>query len=224
MTREQELENAIDKAVLPPRDYRIYRALFKRAEWKTGVISARWQPRSLRDIARDTRLSVATICRALNHLESHGWIARHRAKPGRGHATVYELLAGMDCDCLKEQPEPMTDAERMRRCRRRKKDHTTDRSPIDKATPEKASQIDVTQPGKASQIDVTKRLNARNEGAGQRPFPAKEGRSEGRRERGVVWTDALLDSQWPEHMALWPEGTIGAEMNRSTDTSRRRAA
>ena len=219
MTREQELEKAIDRAVLPPRDYRIYRALFKRADWKTGMIPARWQPRSLRDIARDAHLDKATVCRGLNHLESHGWVARRRVVPGRGHATVYELMAGMDCDCFKERPEPVTDAERMRWYRRRKKESTT----------KEASQIDVTQPNEASQIDVTKRRSERNEVAGQGPFPAKRDATRGKGKRDMKsWPDP--DREWmtahtfPESMGSWPEGTIGAAMNRSTDTSYARAA
>jgi hypothetical protein len=205
LTREQQLAHAIDKADLPPRDYRIYRALFKRADWKTGVIPARWQPRSLRDIATDTHLGVATICRSLNHLESHGWITRHRTTPGRGHATTYELLTGMDCDCITGRPEPMTGSQRTQLWRARKK-----ASHPSVTQPEKASQIDVTTGEKASQIDVTKRLNTRHTIAGQTPNHAKEGV-----EREVVEGESFQApvTDPAANWETWETGSTGAAVN-----------
>ena len=86
------LSDAIEKARMPPRDYRVYRALFRRATWGSAVIAAQWQPRSVRDIARDTGLSDATVKRSLAHLERHGWIVRARDElRGRGHRTTYGL-------------------------------------------------------------------------------------------------------------------------------------
>ena len=181
MTREQELAAAIDRADLPPRDKEIWRQLFRRADWKTAVIPKRWQPKSLRDIARDAHMGVATVCRGLNHLESHGWIERHRTSPGRGHPTAYGLMAGADCDCLTldgSKTEPVSDAERMRHYRARKK-----ASHPGVTHGEKASQFDVTPGGKASQNDVTKRLSVRNDAAGQGHFSGKEGVERGKVER-----------------------------------------
>jgi hypothetical protein len=86
-TRELELKAAIEKADLPARDYRVYRALLERAEWKSAKILDRFQPRSL------------------NHLQRHGWLVRHRhfsdnGIGGRGHPTTYQLEHGRGCDCL----------------------------------------------------------------------------------------------------------------------------
>ena len=39
LTHEQELKKAIESARLPPRDLTVLRALFKRADWTTAIIS-----------------------------------------------------------------------------------------------------------------------------------------------------------------------------------------
>lgn len=113
MTREQQLADAIDKADLPARDYRIYRALFKRAAWKTAEIRERWQPRSLQELAVLAHMSKSNVCYGLDHLELHGWVIRHRhTKPGRGYNTAYSLTIGRDCDCRKaSKPRTHTDGE-----------------------------------------------------------------------------------------------------------------
>jgi predicted transcriptional regulator len=113
-TREEELKAAIEAAGLPARDYRVYYALLKRAEWKTAVIRDQFQPRSLADLARLAHMSEANVKRSLNHLQRHGWLLRHRhfsdrGIGGRGHATSYQLENGKDCDCPKgAQAEPVS--------------------------------------------------------------------------------------------------------------------
>jgi hypothetical protein len=98
-THEQELRAAIRAARLPARDFRIYDALFARAHWNSAVIYGRYQPRSLTELADWCRMSRANLCYGLNHLEYHGWIERRRWRtPGRGHRTMYALLAGRDCE------------------------------------------------------------------------------------------------------------------------------
>ena len=181
-SREQELRDAIDKARLPARDYRIYMALFRRAQWGTMEIRDRWQPRSLAELAALANMPAATLKRGLAHLEQHGWITRDRhpiasgASGGRGHRTRYALEAGTGCDCQPAQrPAPLTDAERARAYRtRRKVAHAS----VTEAG-EKVAQSGVTQQPKAAQNDVTKRLTSRDEPAGQPPVPAKSVRDEG---------------------------------------------
>jgi len=242
VTREQELSAAIEKAVLPSRDYRIFSALLRqRAEWKTAAIPAKFQPRGLADLARLARMSKANLCRGLEHLESHGWLTRTRAdKRGRGHRTTYQLTRGMSCDCTGARPEPMTDAERMRKYRQRRKAR-----PAGETTPE-VSQDGVTREAesvsgprnKVSQDDVTKCLSERNEIPGQGQFSAKEGveRGDSKGERGKEPRQGASPEPWPDpdqawltahaftSMPGWDEDSNGAWMNRSTDTSYRRAA
>ena len=96
LTREQELREAIEKARIPAREYRIYRALFARAEWKSAVIKRQFQPRSLAELAGLAHMSKASVAAGLNHLQRHGWVVRHRHVTaagigGRGHGTRYEL-------------------------------------------------------------------------------------------------------------------------------------
>jgi hypothetical protein len=113
LTREQELRAAISKAFLPPRDYRIFMALFDRAEWGTAAIRDRFQPRSLKELAEWSRMSLANVKRGVGHLGRHGWIERHRHVSengigGRGHPTRYVLSNGQDCDCKPAQSEPVS--------------------------------------------------------------------------------------------------------------------
>lgn len=202
-TREKQLNDAIEKARLPPRDYRVYRALFRRAEWGSAVIKAEWQPKSLKRIAADSQLSVATVCRSLAHLESHGWVARERSqRRGRGYATAYQLLAGQDCDCMTQKPEPKSDAERARRYRERKRfarstDQSSDVEPIGPAMTSvkqpggnllpDVSHVPVTPPAESvsdsrdevSQPVVSNRLASRDELAVQTAFSGKEDAAEG---------------------------------------------
>ena len=216
MTREQELSAAIEEATLPARDYRIFSALLRqRAEWKTATIPAKFQPRGLADLAQLARMSKANLCRGLDHLESHGWIDRNRAdKLGRGHRTTYQLTKGMSCDCLKPRDAAASDAERARRYRARKRTPAESREVSQASVTQQAVSVSESR-DEVSQNRVTKSLTSRDEIPGQGRFSAKEGRSEGSREGGEVRTDPF---------ASWDEGTIGAERNRSTDTSYRRAA
>ena len=187
MTREQELARAIEQASLPSRDYRIFSALLRqRAEWKTAKIPDKFQPRGLADLARLAKMSKANVCRGLEHLASHGWIIRERAgKRGRGHRTTYQLATGMSCDCLKERPEPLTDAERMRKYRERKRAadpgkkvsqaRVTRQPESVSGQRNEVSQDGVTQDtesvsesrNEVSQDDVTKCLTSRDENPGQ---------------------------------------------------------
>lgn len=175
-TRETQLRDAINKARIPPRDYRVFHALFRRATYRTAMIAPRFQPKSTKEIARNAVCSEATVKRALAHLELHGWITRLRPKTsGRGHRTEYVLLSGSDCDCKPERPEPKSDAERARLYRARKKLRAESVEP---------AHVPVTESGsncrdEVAQIDVTKRLTSRDETTGQTAFSAKSVRWRG---------------------------------------------
>jgi hypothetical protein len=173
---EADLRKAVEAASIPARDYRVYSALLRKVQWDgPAVIPAKFQPRSLQEIAKLARMSVASAKRALAHLESHGWIQRDRKDPGRGHCTHYQLTPGLDCDCIPQRPEPASDADRARRYRQRKK------AAQDRVTrPDKAAQSDVSLRQEAAQIDVSKRLTSRDDIAGQAVFSAGgRGKGEG---------------------------------------------
>lgn len=121
MSRERELRNAIKNAGLPDRDYRIFRDLLDTADFRTAEIPGRFQPKSLEALARLCEKPVATLCRALNHLEAHGWVKRGRTVGGRGRSTAYTLAVGEPCHCprpgrprkpetLSQFPEPPGEA------------------------------------------------------------------------------------------------------------------
>src|SRR5262249_10337112 len=85
---------------------------------------------ALSRIASATGLHVSTVARSLAHLESHHWIARYRSAGGRRRFTEYLILPHnpLDpdpCKCRKKArnpvTRPLTDAERMRRYRARKR-------------------------------------------------------------------------------------------------------
>jgi hypothetical protein len=170
---DKQLRDAMERADMPPRDYRIFGALVFRADWASGVIPKQFQPRSLTVLANITRMSRASVAEGLNHLERHGWVTRTRQGPGRGKSTVYGLRIGVDCNCAGvnevNQAAPKTEAERARAYRERKK----------------ASRIRVTEDPEASGIGVTKRPASRDEDAGQNRVCAKEGRDEGGRGWGA---------------------------------------
>ena len=165
---------------------------------------------------------MTTLKRTLSHLQRHGWIQRHRhitdnGIGGRGHPTRYQLEVGTDCNCGPERPEPVSDAERARRYRQRKKAaHSGVTDKPDKAAHiivthnGKAAQIDVTTGEKVAQIDVTKRLTSRDEDAGQSAFSAEVGSDVGEGEEGVPETDQeYIADGWHG----WEAGTNGAAAN-----------
>lgn len=191
---DKQLKDAMERADMPPRDYRIFGALVSRVDWKTGLLPERFQPRSLEKLAAQCRMSKTAAAEGLNHLESHGWVTRDRQEPGRGRPTLYGVRIGMDCDCkpAAKQDRPRTDAERMRDYRARK-----------------ASGIRVTR---SPEIRVTKRPAERNDAAGQEPFLAERARDEGKGE-GRPWRDERGDYTGGPVAWDWPEDSIGAEMN-----------
>ncbi len=204
-TREMQLRDAINKARIPARDYRVYQALFRRATYKTAVIEPRFQPKSTKELAANAMCSEATVKRALDHLESHGWITRVRPETsGRGHRTSYVLLWGMDCDCKPEKPEPKSDAERARLYRARKKARAESGEPAQARVTESSSNCR----DEVVQIDVIKRLTSRDEPTGQTTFSAKSvrGREEGKsvvvqtcRKCGLPMNPRLAAAGWSVH-------------------------
>ena len=210
ISREVELKGAVLEADLPARDFKVFMVLMKRATWSTAEIQPRFQPRNLAELADWCRVSPAGLKRALSHLQRHGWILRYRhcgAKGigGRGHSTHYQLDRGTDCSCIAPRPGPVSDAERMRNYRARKKaaqspvTHTgKEAQPVVTQPEDKEAQIDVTTGEKLAQIDVTNRLSYANDAAGQGPVSAKSVRNEGsiKKER-FKDTNGAAENPWP---------------------------
>lgn len=95
VTRYDELRKALEEADICDRDYRILAALLYRADWTTGEIPDRFQPKGLAQLARWAHMSRAKLCRGLDNAEQLGWLKRgryHRA--GRGQFTTYQVTAG----------------------------------------------------------------------------------------------------------------------------------
>jgi len=237
VTRENELARAIEDADMPPREYRIFGALLRQsARWKTAEILDRFQP-SLAELARMSKMSRQTLLDGLAHLEKHGWITRTRSTGGRGHKTSYQLQVGIGCDCGKrERPRPRTEAERARRYRQKKK-WLAECEEFGRQERQRLSSHGVTADLETVQIlrDETVQildqncLTSRDDSPVQGPLCTKEGSDVGeRREGGLKTRDP--DQAWaesfsfPKSMSSWPQNSNGEVMNRSTDTSYRRAA
>jgi hypothetical protein len=191
LTREQELRATIEKAQLPARDYRIYMALFARAEWVTAKILDRFQPRSLDELAAWSRMSRSNVAGGLNHLTRHGWLLRHRnitAKGigGRGHGTKYELVVGKDCDCSKASRSKTVPADKPSRNREINRPETCDVSAGQGPVPAKS---------------------VRDEGEVEKRAPEVRVLAEpGQSTNGSVRT--------PPDWSRWPAGEIGEWENR----------
>jgi hypothetical protein len=97
-TREQELRNALGRARLPLAVRWLVVRLIDRADHGIAVIPGRFQfARGLDGLAEWCVMPKSTTAAALAQAEFHGWVTRHRAGPGRGHATSYQPGAGTDC-------------------------------------------------------------------------------------------------------------------------------
>jgi hypothetical protein len=196
LTREQQLGDAIELAQIPARDYRIYRALLKRARWKSAEILDQYQPRSLEELAALSKMSRSNVALGLNHLQRHGWLLRFRyidgkGIGGRGHGTKYQPDLGRDCDC----PKPS------------KGDRSKASKPRTVPEPKPSKNRALNRPEVA---DIT---------AGQTPVPAKSVREEEEVEEGeqeaspVEWL-SKNEVVYPASWKNWPAGSIGEEMNR----------
>jgi DNA-binding MarR family transcriptional regulator len=213
-TRETEIKRASVRAKqLPPRDFKVLRVLVEmKAQWDTVQIQERWQPRSLAQLSAECGISKSTLALSLNHLQRHGWLLRWRhftdkGIGGRGHLTTYQLELGTDCDCPSRarRAEPVSDAERMRRYRARKK----------------GSDIHVTETSKESGIHVTKGPSVTHEAAGQRPDSVKEGADVRSSKEDLLKAfdtataeDLILSKlpRYPDSWQHWPPDSIGEEV------------
>jgi DNA-binding MarR family transcriptional regulator len=120
VNRIEELRRAVRSARLPAAAVVMFDTLAQRADWATGVIPPRYQPRSLTELAGWAGLSRRHAANMLNVLERFGWLRRDRPPElRRGASTVYVLDHGRPR--LAEVREPASDAERARRYRQRKR-------------------------------------------------------------------------------------------------------
>lgn len=124
-------ESLVRQSNLPAADRTVFRYFLTAADNGNGMVLPEhaWKL-ALSRIARATGLHVSTVARSLAHLESHHWIARYRSAGGRRRFTEYLILPHdpLDpdpCKCRKQSRDPvtrpLTDAERMRRYRARKR-------------------------------------------------------------------------------------------------------
>jgi hypothetical protein len=75
----------------------VFYVLLERSDNADCSIPATMTP-SLVQLADACCCSKASVKRALNHLERHGWLTRTRVtNPGRGHKTGYQLAPGVAC-------------------------------------------------------------------------------------------------------------------------------
>ena len=119
---------AAERADLPPRDHRVLAALLARAGVH-GVIPDRKQPASIEKLAAAAHYGYANTQIGIRHLEKHGWVTRAKGDFAGGRFTRYALMIGTDCDCRPLARKPMTDVERARRCRDRKRGVDVDLPP-----------------------------------------------------------------------------------------------
>jgi hypothetical protein len=121
MNRAEELRRAVKQANLPLSVVVTVDALLSRADWATGLIPEKHQPRSVRELARWAGISTSVCETALNTGRDFGWIERHSPRVlFRGLSTTYQVRMGRK----RPEREPMSEAERARRYRQRKKQRT----------------------------------------------------------------------------------------------------
>lgn len=126
MNRAEELHRAVRRAGLPSSWVVVFDTLVNRGDYATGRLPDDWQPRSIQELAEWCGLPQRTMMRALRGLADYGWIVRK--PPGelrRGLATTYQAAEGRARRAAVGRPregsEPLSDAERARRYRARKR-------------------------------------------------------------------------------------------------------
>jgi len=160
-TREQELKAAFRKARLPEGAHRIYyHLLYNRASFGSGEIQDGRQPKSIAAFARSVDMTEPSLKRGLKILADLGWVKR-TLHPGRANTTTYQLDIGTD---MPPRPQPVTDAERMRRYRERKK---LDRLSVTESGSDQRNESGSDQRNGVTQNRVTRYATERNESAGQ---------------------------------------------------------
>jgi predicted DNA-binding transcriptional regulator len=116
-TREQELRNAIAKAGLLPRDFKVYIVLLDKTDHGIAKVNRDFPIRGIADLSGRCEMSPRGVLRALRHLAEHGWVNLAR---GWRDPLTYQPLLGLPCQCRKRSREPLTGAERTRRWRERR--------------------------------------------------------------------------------------------------------
>jgi hypothetical protein len=191
----------MEAARMTARDYRIFGAFLKRANFDDGEIPEKFQFRSLEKLTAACFMSRTAVADGLNHLEQHGWVERRRMAPGRGRSTFYVLGFGVDCNCPdpSKRAAPTTEAQRAREYRARRK----------------ASGIHVTDSESSRGKRVTKRPGVRDGSAGQDAVLAERAREEGSRGRDyqggpVPWDPEEVD-EWLNQTGCGRQGDTPAE-------------
>jgi hypothetical protein len=119
MNRAEELRRAVTQANLPAYAVVIFDVLAGRTDWMTGALPADRQPRSIVELAGWAGFAKSLTERGLDVLERYGWLERERpAVLRRGLSTTYQVRMGRVAPARRE---PMSDAERARRCRAQRK-------------------------------------------------------------------------------------------------------
>jgi DNA-binding transcriptional ArsR family regulator len=120
--RTDQMRREVKRANLPSYAVVVYDALLEKADWATGWLPDMRQPRSLNELALWAGMSKPLVVRALKVLEDTGWVERKSpAILRRGLSTTYQLRTGHR---LPARGRPMTEAERGRRYRQRRKELT----------------------------------------------------------------------------------------------------
>ena len=97
MNRRGEIDKAIGQARMGPADASFLRALLRRADNGSGLVTARYAV-TLARLAADAKLSERTIQRAQAHTIRHGWWRPARDPDAPGKLTGL-IDTGRDCDC-----------------------------------------------------------------------------------------------------------------------------
>lgn len=123
MNRAEELKRRIRKAGMSPGAVVVFDTLADHTAWGTGMILGDYQPRSVAELADWCGLSKPGTVQALNLLDDFGWVLRSKPAVLRyGLSTTYQIAEGRQRRTVKR---PMTDSERSRHYRARKKASVT---------------------------------------------------------------------------------------------------
>ena len=133
--------NAMERSGIKGAAFSVYGTLLMIQKLPPGR-----RPKTLKQLAERCGVSGATLTRALEHLNRHGWVTRERGG-GKNNPTRIEPIRGAPCDCRPDRKKPMTNAEKCRAYRRRKRTATPGNEP--QPTPANGAQSD---PGDTSKL------------------------------------------------------------------------
>jgi hypothetical protein len=123
VNRAEQIRRASKQANLPYPAVVLIDALLSHTDWRTGLLPADRQPRSVEQLARWAGMPRSTCETALDAAERYGWVERTRPPGGlrRGASVTYQVRMGRTRPGERRE-HPLPGSERTRRWRQRQRE------------------------------------------------------------------------------------------------------